>query len=303
MEMSPNQVRTATFASARKGFDPDEVTNFLDRAAEALEAAQNHATAMEARARAAVAKLQEMSSGEQAPAAERSTERHPEADTISRTLLLAQRAADEAIAEARADAEQILADAREAARNEGAAEREEVRSEVDSLMARREFLHSDVEQLENFLLDQRERLRSAASTLVEVAEKVPGGLGYLRPPLLSASNDDADESNGLPDSIHLADLADRDSTASDSKASDSTDRDSTDRDSTASESTADEPTADESFVTDHDEATEGLPVIMLADEHDRDGADRARSGDPTPESTQLRFAPGESPEPTPGSGR
>jgi DivIVA domain-containing protein len=293
MEMSPNQVRTATFASARKGFDPDEVTNFLDRAAEALEAAQNHATAMEARARAAVAKLQEMSSGEQAPAAERSTERHPEADTISRTLLLAQRAADEAIADARAEAEQILADAREAARNEGAAEREEVRSEVDSLMARREFLHSDVEQLENFLLDQRERLRSAASTLVEVAEKVPGGLGYLRPPLLSASNDDSDESNGLPDSVHLADLADRDSTASEPTASEPT----------ASDSTAGDSTAGESSVTDHDEATEGLPVIMLADEHDRDGAGRAPSDDPTPESTQLRFAPGESPEPTPGSGR
>ncbi|CAN5370893.1 hypothetical protein BH23ACT3_BH23ACT3_14070 [soil metagenome] len=302
MEMSPNQVRTATFASARKGFDPDEVTTFLDRAAEALEAAQNHATAMEARARAAVAKLQELSSGEKAaPAPESAADRHPEADTISRTLLLAQRAADEAIAEARSEAEQIMAEAREAARHEGAAEREEVRSEVDSLMARREFLHSDVEQLENFLLDQRERLRSAASTLVEVAEKVPGGLGYLRPPLLSASDDDSDESDGISGSADLAESVEAPPTES---ASDESSVDDTPPEDTSPASDVDphEP------ADDHDSPPEALPVIVLADEHDRDRVDRVRSDDPTPESMQLRFAPGARalggpPEPSPGSGR
>jgi DivIVA domain-containing protein len=292
MEMSPNQVRTATFASARKGFDPAEVTTFLDRAAEALEAAQNHATAMEARARAAVAKLQELSSNEHtSPAqASRAAEQHPEADTISRTLLLAQRAADEAIAEARAEAEQILADAREAAHNEGAVEREEVRSEVDSLMARREFLHSDVEQLENFLLDQRERLRSAASSLVEVAEKVPGGLGYLRPPLLSASDDDPAEPPALGS-------APEESETHEPFADRAVGNGGVD-DAAADHGGTSDPASDE-----NSESPEGLPVIVMSDDHDR--PDSTPSDDPTPESIQLRFAPGEShrPDPTPESGR
>lgn len=191
MEMSPNQVRTASFATSRKGWDPSEVTAFLERCADALESAQNHATAMEARARAAVSKLQELSNA--APSAPAEPERPPvddQAETISRTLLLAQRAADEAIADARAEAERIVADARVEARRAESDERDLVRSEVDALMARRGFLQSDVEQLENFLLDQRERLRGAASQLVDMAERVPNGLGYLRPPLLSASDDD-----------------------------------------------------------------------------------------------------------------
>ena len=195
MEMSPNQVRTASFASARKGWDPSEVTAFLERAADALESAQNHATAMEARARAAVSKLQEFSNA--APSTPGETERPPvddQAETISRTLLLAQRAADEAIAEATTEAERIVAEARLEARRAESEERDLVRSEVESLTARRDFLQSDVEQLENFLLDQRERLRSAASALVQMAEQVPGGLGYIRPPLLSASDDDTPSS-------------------------------------------------------------------------------------------------------------
>ncbi|RLE22910.1 MAG: hypothetical protein DRJ50_06955 [Actinobacteria bacterium] len=60
-------------------------------------------------------------------------------------------------------------------------------------MARRDFLESDVDHLETFLVDQRARVRDAASSLMEVAERVPGGLGESRRPLLSASDDDVNE--------------------------------------------------------------------------------------------------------------
>ena len=63
MEMSPQQVRNASFKSAKRGYDPDEVQAFLRDVAESLEAAQNQSTAMEARARAAVARLQEVEHG------------------------------------------------------------------------------------------------------------------------------------------------------------------------------------------------------------------------------------------------
>ncbi len=61
MEINPQRVRSAEFKTVRKGVDPDEVRVFLSDVADELERAQNQSTAMEARARAAVARLQELS--------------------------------------------------------------------------------------------------------------------------------------------------------------------------------------------------------------------------------------------------
>ena len=104
MDLTPSQVAAASFRTVRKGYDPDEVDAFLQQASKALEDAQQQATAMEARARAAVARLQEAASAEQAkpPAPEGDVVRvsTDEAETISRTLVLAQRTADATIADA-----------------------------------------------------------------------------------------------------------------------------------------------------------------------------------------------------------
>lgn len=215
MDLTPSQLTGATFRTVRKGYDPDEVTSLLARAAAALEQAQQHATAMEARARAAVARLQEATAAATAaPAAAAPTEVRvapDEAETISRTLLLAQRTADTAIAEARAEAEriaaearteaeatldstremsaQLLADARSEARQLTEREREVAANEVEALRARREFLLGDVDHLERFLVDQRDRLRAAARQIEAMCERVPAGLGAVRPPVLSAAAD------------------------------------------------------------------------------------------------------------------
>ncbi len=227
MEMSPQRVRGAEFKTVRKGADPDELKVFLNDVADELERAQNQSTAMEARARAAVARLQEVSgSGAAAPPAtvDASVD---EAETISRTLLLAQRTADTTVAEARGDAtrivgsakdeaaatldsaremaSQLLDEARGEARRVGEAERLAIGSEVEALKARRDFLESDVEQLELFLTEQRSRLREAATSLVDMTERVPGGLGEARPPLLSASDDESASSDE-----HVADDSDTD---------------------------------------------------------------------------------------------
>lgn len=226
MEMSPQRVRTAAFKTVRKGVDPAEIEAFLAEVADELERAQNQSTAMEARARAAVARLQEMTDGKGAPAAPAVSTPDvsvDEAETISRTLLLAQRTADSTVAEARAEAARIVQaanaeastaldsaremstrlteEARAAARQAGEAERITVAGEVDALKARRDFLESDVEQLELFLTDQRSQLREAATALVDIAERVPGGLGASRPPLLSASDDDDAEPTSDADAI------------------------------------------------------------------------------------------------------
>lgn len=208
MEISPQAVAAASFRTTKRGYDPEEVRAFLSEVSRGLESAQQHATAMEARARAAVQRLQEMA---QAPAAPEPTVPADDAETISRTLLLAQRTADATVAEARAEADALLAsaraeaatlvaearrqadsqlaEARSEARRAMEAERLKIENEVQSLVARREFLLADVEHLEEFAASQRRRLQDTAELLREVAERSPGGLGEMRRPLLSAAGE------------------------------------------------------------------------------------------------------------------
>ena len=242
MELTPSQISGATFRTVRKGYDPAEVDALLNDAAAALEQAQQQATAMEARARAAVARLQEQQQA--SPAAEPSpapvaTAPEPdagrpvqmgadEAETISRTLLLAQRTADTTIADAESEAErirtaarseadetldatremssQLIEEARAEARKASEAERVAAANEVESLKARREFLLGDVDQLEGFLIDQRERLRGAARQIEALCDRVPSGLGQVAPPIVSASNDEPGDETGelfLPPEAHM----------------------------------------------------------------------------------------------------
>jgi DivIVA domain-containing protein len=231
MELTPSQLTGASFRTVRKGYDPDEVDALLRDAAAALEQAQQHATAMEARARAAVMKLHErtaegaaaepVAAPEPAPEPDRSADRDEvrvdadAAETITRTLLLAQRTADTTIAEAKGEAERIIDaakteadqtldstrdmsaklidEAKAEARKANEAERIAAVEEVESLKARREFLLGDVDQLETFLIDQRERLRGAARQIEEMCERVPSGLGSVKAPILSASDDEPGE--------------------------------------------------------------------------------------------------------------
>lgn len=213
MPLSPQRIRDAQFKSSRRGYDQAEVDTFLEEAAAALEAAQNEATAMEARARAAVARLQELS--QQAPAEpEQPTVRASvdEAETISRTMLLAQRTADSTIADAQAEADRVLAAARDEAtahldsarqdaarlieetkveaRRAGEAERVRVEGEVQALLARRDFLESDVDHLEQHVQAQRERIVEVVAQLNDLVQRVPAGLADLRRPLLSAAEND-----------------------------------------------------------------------------------------------------------------
>jgi DivIVA domain-containing protein len=214
MEFSPQTIRDTAFTTVKKGYDPDEVDAFKDHVAEAIEAAQTHAAQMESRARAAVGRLQEATQQvavlrEGTPSGGIVQPSIEEAETISRTLVLAQRTADSTVAEARGQAEQITTSARDEAssvlekarataaklvddakvdaRKSKEDELARAENEVQALLARRDFLLGDVDQLEHYVQAQRERLREAALTLTDLAERVPGGLGDLRRPVLSAS--------------------------------------------------------------------------------------------------------------------
>jgi DivIVA domain-containing protein len=261
MDMNPQGVRTAQFATVKRGLDPEQVQSFLAAVADELERAQNQSTAMEARARAAVARLHELSSdaasqskasfemarptiSQGTPATSAPSEApatspvEPSIDVtvdqsemISRTLLLAQRTADTAVAEARVEAQRVrdeaeaevagavessraaaqelLIEARAEARKAGEHEKIELAGEVNSLMARRDFLESDVDHMEQFLVAQRSRLRDAANEIMELTERVPSGLGESRRPLLSAATEGIVEA--APAVAAGAEIADYDS--------------------------------------------------------------------------------------------
>jgi DivIVA domain-containing protein len=309
MEMSPQRVRSAEFKTVRKGADPNEVKAFLDDVADELERAQNQSTAMEARARAAVARLQEVTESAAAPTQVDASA--DESETISRTLLLAQRTADNTVAEARTEAARIVRSANDEAAttldstremaakliDEAHAEARRVREterlaiagEVDALKARRDFLESDVEQLELFLAEQRNRLRDAAASIVDVVERVPGGLGATRRPLLSASDDEPGaESLGL-EPARDTDAASDDDGASgapddalvivaDSAGVDVRTDESVRTDVSADEAPQVEVSADEALQAEvsSDDPTQAMPVVgdgRTAQESERDEDD------------------------------
>src|SRR4051794_41978752 len=60
MELSPQSVSGTTFKIVKRGYDPDEVRAYLGQLAGSIETMQNQTAAMEARARAAVSRLQEI---------------------------------------------------------------------------------------------------------------------------------------------------------------------------------------------------------------------------------------------------
>jgi DivIVA domain-containing protein len=122
MELSPKAIAGVEFRIVRRGYDPDEVRSFLVQVGKGVEEMRAQLVATDNRARAAMAKLQEMSSAPaSAPAAApvvpaptpavEAPRESADADTITRTLLLAQKTADAAVAEAQERARKIVSDA------------------------------------------------------------------------------------------------------------------------------------------------------------------------------------------------
>ena len=214
MELSPKSITGVQFRTVRKGYDPEEVRGFLSQLARGVEALQAQTAATESRARSMMTKLQELSSREDPDPSE----------TMKRTLLLAQRTADAAVAEANTDArnivtaaedkarttmaeaqakaEQMVIDAEADARRAGSVEKARIEAEVAVLTARRDELHTEATRLESHVRGQRERLNATVATLTGVLAE-GGSLvpTELAPPTPSPEPDPADrgDSRGWDD--------------------------------------------------------------------------------------------------------
>ncbi len=154
MDVTPHELRDCQITDAFRGYNRDEVNELMERAAATIETQAEK-----------IRILTERVSTVHTDA----TRTRDNEDIIQRTLVLAQRAADDAIADANRQASEILADAEARSRAMVDAANDEVRrvhdverarldAEIDNLTARRDGLHADVEALEGWEREYRGRV-------------------------------------------------------------------------------------------------------------------------------------------------
>jgi DivIVA domain-containing protein len=192
MEMSPKAIAAVTFPVVRKGYDPEQVRSFLSQLSRGVEELQNRALQAEAKSRLTTA----------APAAPAGAE-GANIDSITKTLVLAQRTADATLAEARQEADgirrqaseradgilaearaqatQITSAAEEEATRSGDAARARVQAEVEALEARRQALLAHSDALQQHVTSQRDRLASTVSVLQRALDDPDGLQDVPRP--------------------------------------------------------------------------------------------------------------------------
>lgn len=155
MDVTSQALRDIEIKEVRRGYDCDAVDDLLEQAAATIDALERRIALAEQHARDSEAQ------GSNARASE---------DMLQRTLLLAQRAAEDAVAEATATATAIttaadsqaratILEATSTAQREANAQRLALETEVRDLTSRRSALSSDVDALERFESDYRDRLR------------------------------------------------------------------------------------------------------------------------------------------------
>jgi cell division initiation protein len=183
-------LRTVEFRLGLKGYNVDEVDEYLDKAAQEAEALQEHVRQLNERLRQASERIAQLErerraapapiEGEDAPAAAAaSAEAATLSDeTLQRTLLLAQKFVDQTKRESEAEAASVVAQAEERARaaiaeaESNAAQlqaesHQKLREEVTRLEATRTELAADVETMARHLDSERNRLRGALSEILK----------------------------------------------------------------------------------------------------------------------------------------
>ncbi|MGI8492685.1 MAG: DivIVA domain-containing protein [Acidimicrobiales bacterium] len=172
MEVSPKTLREVEFREKMRGYHPEDVDQFLEQVAAALEVMQD-------RLRQAVERAQR---AEQAASDSGGSD-----ETLRRTLVLAQRTADLAVQEAREQAARILAgaeqqaqtllsEADERARRAYEDELAQARAEVSQLEIVRQQAQVEVEELRRWIDDHRHHVLASlqdAIAMVEHAGAVP----------------------------------------------------------------------------------------------------------------------------------
>ncbi len=175
MDVTPQELRDVEIREAWRGYHRDDVDELLERAAATIEHLDEQARQAQARAAQAPTPPPVRAPAVTPPPAAPTPERRvPSVDTdvIQRTLVLAQKAADEAVADAKSTAQalvrdsetkaqQVVSDAESNARRIADTERRRLEDEIAQLTAARDTLNADVDALERFEAEYRNRVREA----------------------------------------------------------------------------------------------------------------------------------------------
>jgi DivIVA domain-containing protein len=162
MDLSPQLLRDVEFREQWRGYNPDEVDEFLERLATAVEELQGRLAETTERAERAERRVLDSASD----------------DELRRTLVIAQRTADATLAEADAEAERRLADVDRRVKEADAAAEARARHELSELSVRRAALEADVRALGAYVDEQRIFLASRLREQVTWLE----GKGHLQLP-------------------------------------------------------------------------------------------------------------------------
>jgi cell division initiation protein len=173
-------LRTVEFRLGLKGYNVDEVDEYLEKAAVEAEAMQEQLRQAQERLRQASERIAQLEQERReqpaqvaAPAAEAVSD-----DTLQRTLLMAQRFVDQTkreseaeaaavVAQAEGRARTVLAQAEERARQMATESEHRLREEVTRLEGLRGQLASDVENMARHLESERTRLRAALAEVLK----------------------------------------------------------------------------------------------------------------------------------------
>lgn len=178
MDLTPQVINEVEFSMARRGYDPDQVDEFLEKVAVAvgelnarLADLQGRVGEAERRAADAERRAEEAERKVAEAGAELSAEAEAELETLKRTLVLAQRTADAAVREAQEEARRLVAKAESDAREAHEATRRAVLEEIARLEASRDGLRAEVDALERHLAGQRSRLQGAIDDLQRILDE------------------------------------------------------------------------------------------------------------------------------------
>lgn len=180
MDVTPQELRGSEIKDAWRGYDRDEVDDLLERAAVTIEHLMVQVQEAQAHPPIAAAAAAVAMAPEPVPL----PSSRDDAEMLQRTLLLAQRAADDAVAEAQIRAKQIVdeaeakaqalvGDAEATARRIAEGERRRLEAEIQELSARRELLRGDADALDAYAASYRNKIRETLEA--DLATLTTGG--------------------------------------------------------------------------------------------------------------------------------
>ena len=169
MDLSAKLLREVEFRTSLRGYDTDEVDEFLEKVAVAVEELQEKMRQLAYRAERAERSVSDRAAEE-------------DDDSIRRTLVLAQRTADMAVREAqeqaavlmdtaRSESEKLLGDAREEAQRLSSESQRRHSDDMARLHSERASVNAELKELSELLENERQRLTDSLRVALGLVEK------------------------------------------------------------------------------------------------------------------------------------